>query len=211
MIINPKVTIDIWGDYVCPFCYLEMPITDRLQTHFEEDILIEWHAFELRPDPVPSLNPDGEYLHRVWGESVYPMAEDRGLKLKLPPVQPRSRKAFEATAFARDQDMATLMHRAIFHSFFAEGRNIGSIDVLVDIGSNLGLDADQLQAALVGNLHTARVLKDEAMAEQLGITAVPTMLIRRADEPIENAARVSGAVAYEPIHDVVMEILNRAN
>ena len=211
MIINPKVKIDIWGDYVCPFCYLEMPITDRLQTHFEEDILIEWHAFELRPDPVPTLNPDGEYLHRVWGQSVYPMAEERGMKLKLPPVQPRSRKAFEATAFARDQDMATLMHRAIFHSFFAEGRNIGSIEVLVDIGSNIGLDANQLRAALMGNLYTAGVLKDEAIAEQLGITAVPAMLIRRVDEPIEDAARVSGAVAYEPIHDIVMEILNRAN
>ena len=211
MIINPKVKIDIWGDYVCPFCYLEMPITDRLQTHFEEDILIEWHAFELRPDPVPTLNPDGEYLHRVWGQSVYPMAEERGMKLKLPPVQPRSRKAFEATAFARDQDMTTLMHRAIFHSFFAEGRNIGSIEVLADIGSNIGLAADQLRAALMDNLYTARVLKDEAIAEQLGITAVPAMLIRRVDEPIEDAARVSGAVAYEPIHDIVMEILNRAN
>jgi predicted DsbA family dithiol-disulfide isomerase len=211
MIINPKVKIDIWGDYVCPFCYLEMPITDRLQTHFEEDILIEWHAFELRPDPVPTLNPDGEYLHRVWGQSVYPMAEERGMKLKLPPVQPRSRKAFEATAFARDQDMATLMHRAIFHNFFAEGRNIGSIEVLADIGSNIGLAADELRAALMDNLYTARVLKDEAIAEQLAITAVPAMLIRRVDEPIEDAARVSGAVAYEPIHDVVMEILNRAN
>lgn len=211
MIIDPKVTIDIWSDYVCPFCYLEMPITDRLQTHFEEDILIEWHAFELRPDPVPTLDPDGEYLHRAWGQSVYPLAEERGMQLKLPPIQPRSRKAFEATEFARNQDMATLMHRTIFHSFFVEGRNIGSIDVLVDIGSNIGLDADQLRAALVGNLYTARVLEDEAMAEQLAITAVPTMLIRRADEPIADAARVSGAVAYEHIHDVVMEVLNRAN
>ncbi len=211
MIINPKITIDIWSDYVCPFCYLAMSIIDRLQTHFEEDILIEWHAFELRPDPAPMLDPDGEYLHRVWRQSVYPMAEERGMKLKLPPVQPRSRKAFEATEFARDQDMATLMHRTILHGFFAEGRNIGSIEVLVDIGSNIGLDAGQLRSALVGNLYTARVLEDEVMAAQLGITAVPTMLIRRADEPIEDAARVSGAVAYEHIHDVVMEILSRAN
>lgn len=211
MIIDPKVIIDIWSDYVCPFCYLEMPITSQLQTHFQEDVEIAWHAFELRPDPVPTLDPDGEYLHRVWGQSVYPMAEIRGMALKLPPVQPRSRKAFEATEFARDQDMGILMHCAIFHSFFEEGRNIGSVDVLMDIGGNIGLDVDQLQAALASNLYTARVLKDEALAAQLDITAVPAMLLRRADEPIENAARIAGAVEYEQIRDVVIEILQRAN
>ena len=211
MIINPKVIIDIWSDYVCPFCYLEMPIADQLQTHFEEDLLIEWHAFELRPDLVPTLDPDGEYLHRIWGQSVHPMAENRGMTLKLPPVQPRSRKAFEATEFACDQDMGNLMHRAIFYSFFEEGRNIGSVDVLVDIGSNIGLDADQLQAALASNLYAARVLKDEALAAQLGISAVPAMLLRRADEPKENATKIAGAVPYEQIRDVVIAILQRAN
>ena len=54
---------------------------------------IDWRAYKLRSDPVPTLDPDGDYLHRVWNASVYPMARAFGMTLRLPPVQPRSRKA----------------------------------------------------------------------------------------------------------------------
>lgn len=211
MIIDPKVIIDIWSDYVCPFCYLETPIADQLHKHFEEDLRIAWHAFELRPDSVPALDPDGEYLHRVWNLCVYPLAETRGMALKLPPVQPRSRKAFEATECARGQAPAAPMQRAIFHAFFEEGRDIGTIEVLVDIGSKLGLDAERLQSALASNLYTARVVEDEALAQRLDIAVVPTLLMRRADEPLESAVRMVGAGAYEQLRDAVIEILQRAN
>ena len=77
-------------------------------------VRVEWRAFELRPDPVPTLDPDGAYLHRVWNQSVYPMARERGLTLRLPPVQPRSRKAHEATAFARSAGRADATAEALF-------------------------------------------------------------------------------------------------
>ena len=32
---------------------------------------VVWRAFELRPEPVPALDPKGEYLMRVWRSSVY--------------------------------------------------------------------------------------------------------------------------------------------
>ena len=82
--------ISVWSDYVCPFCYLELPVLDRLQAEHAEEVEIDWRAFELRPEPAPTLDPNGEYLHRVWNQSVYPMAEQRGMVLRLPPVQPRS-------------------------------------------------------------------------------------------------------------------------
>jgi predicted DsbA family dithiol-disulfide isomerase len=90
---DTKLRIEVWSDYVCPFCYLEFSILERLQRERGQQVSVAWRAYELRPDPVPTLDPDGEYLHRVWNQSVYPMARERGLALKLPPVQPRSRKA----------------------------------------------------------------------------------------------------------------------
>lgn len=84
------VRISVWSDYVCPFCYLELPVLDSLQQRLADTVSVEWRAFELRPDPVPTLDPGGEYLHRVWNSSVHPMAADRGMTLRLPPVQPRS-------------------------------------------------------------------------------------------------------------------------
>ena len=28
---DTKLRIEVWSDYVCPFCYLEFPILERLQ------------------------------------------------------------------------------------------------------------------------------------------------------------------------------------
>jgi predicted DsbA family dithiol-disulfide isomerase len=104
--------ISVWSDYVCPFCYLELPVLVRLQAEHAEEVEIDWRAFELRPEPAPTLDPNGDYLHRVWNQSVYPMAEQRGMVLRLPPVQPRSRKAFEAAEFAREVGRFDPMNRA---------------------------------------------------------------------------------------------------
>ena len=69
----------------------------------QEDSAVEviWCAFELRPDPVSTLDTKGEYLHRVWRDSVYPLSEKLGFNMKLSPVQPRSRRAHEAAHWAR--------------------------------------------------------------------------------------------------------------
>ena len=92
---SPAVRLLVWSDYVCPFCYLEVPVLDAVREHYGDRVVLDWRAFELRPEPEPTLDPDGAYLHRAWGQSVYPLAEQRGMTLRLPPVQPRSRKAFQ--------------------------------------------------------------------------------------------------------------------
>src|SRR4028119_1671701 len=114
--------ISVWSDYVCPFCYLELPVLDRLQAEHAEEVEIDCRACELRPEPAPTLDPKGDYLHRVWNQSVYPMAEQRGMVLRLPPVQPRSRKAFEAAEFAREVGRFDPMNRASLQAFLAAGR-----------------------------------------------------------------------------------------
>jgi integrase len=51
---------------------------------------VVWRAFESRPESVPALDPNGEYLRRVWRSSVYPLAEQLGVTMLLPPVQPHT-------------------------------------------------------------------------------------------------------------------------
>lgn len=172
-----RVSVKIFSDYVCPFCYLGLPGGDRLQRELRDQVEVEWKAFELRPEPAPLLDPRGEYLARVWSEVVYPLARERKMRLRLPPVQPRSRKAFEAAAFARDQGKFPVLHEALFRAFFQEGRDIGQVEVLVEIGGEVGLDRDALHRALASGQYTDRVLQDQAEAGRLRITGVPTHIV----------------------------------
>jgi predicted DsbA family dithiol-disulfide isomerase len=207
---DTRITLDIWSDYVCPFCYLELPAVTRVQQAFGPRLDVVWHAFELRPDPVPTLDPDGEYLHTVWNRSVYPMAQRLGMQIKLPPVQPRSRKAFEAVAFARDAGHFDAMHLALFRGFFEQGRDIGDSAELLSLATQSGLDGDALQAALDDGRYTQQVLQDERRAQALGITGVPLLLVRTAGAPWETAVPLQGAVPYDHLHATVQDVAQRA-
>jgi predicted DsbA family dithiol-disulfide isomerase len=168
---------------------------------------VVWRAFELRPEPKPTLDPDGEYLDTTWARSVYPLAAQRGMLLKLPPVQPRSRLALEAAAFAASHGRFNAMHDALFRAFFEHGQDIGDIDVLCRTGQEAGLDTDALKQALHDGRHTAEVLDDEALAHQLGVTGVPLSLLRRGDAPWEEALPLRGAVPYATFELAVRELL----
>lgn len=196
-----SVRILVWSDYVCPFCYLELPVLDRLREELGEAVSIEWRAFELRPEPAPTLDPNGEYLHRVWNASVYPMAVERGMTLRLPPVQPRSRRALEAAEFAREAGRYEVMHHALFAAFFEEGRDIGEMGVLLGIAGALGLDRNALQAALQDGRHTAKVLEDQRLAHEVGISGVPGMVITAG----EQGYLMSGAQPYDAVRQAVAQ------
>jgi predicted DsbA family dithiol-disulfide isomerase len=145
----------------------------------DPDVAIVWRAFELRPDPVPTLDPNGEYLHRVWGSSVYPLAENLGIDIKLPPVQPRSRRAHEAAHWARRHGKFREYNDALFRAFFQRGEDIGNIEVFVRLASDIGLDGHDLRAALDNGLYLENVLADEREAKKLGLSGVPAFVANR--------------------------------
>jgi predicted DsbA family dithiol-disulfide isomerase len=205
MISESQIAVEIWSDYVCPFCYLELPAVQELKSEFGPRLDAIWHAFELRPDPAPTLDPKSEYLHDVWERSVYPMAQERDITLRLPPVQPRSRKAFEAAFHAESKGRFDEMHAALFRAFFEYGQDIGELDVLLDIGTSVGIDVSSLKEALENGRFTEKVLKDERHASELGIGGVPFILVRHTDRPLAEALVLRGAVPYESLYSAVVQ------
>lgn len=192
-------TIMVWSDYVCPFCYLALPVLRRVAE--ELDVAVAWRAFELRPAPQPTLDPDGDYLHNVWDTAVYPMAEARGMVLRLPPVQPRSRLAAMTAAFAAEAGAFDTMHEALFRAFFVEGLDIGDRAVLLDIATTSGLDSAALHKALDDPALEARIEADEALAARIGITGVPGLLLRHGT----GNYLISGAQPFDVIAGAVAE------
>ena len=57
--------------------------------------------FELRPYPNETLKPDGDYLQRAWQKSVYPIARQLGVPIKLPTVSPQPHLDGKYTVFGK--------------------------------------------------------------------------------------------------------------
>ncbi|MGV8921100.1 MAG: DsbA family oxidoreductase [Pseudomonas sp.] len=195
---DSQLIVDIWSDYVCPFCYLQLPVFEQLQSDYGARIAVQWHAFELRPEPMATLDPDADYLRSTWTRSIYPMAQKRKVLIKLPTVQPRSRNVLEAAAFAKSQGMFADFHKQAFRAFFEFGRDIGQVTELLELGANIGLDRGALNTALSNHSYAEQIVADEGLAEQLGLRAVPAFLVRRADQPLSAAKVLKGAQNIEP-------------
>ena len=142
-------------------------------------VAVVWRAFELRPEPVPTLDPGGEYLTRVWASSVYPLAARLGMKIALPPVQPRSRLAHEAAHWARSEHRFDDYNAGVFRAFFERGEDIGEPGVLVSLANELGLPGASLERALATHAFTPGVLDDERTARLLGVSGVPAFVADR--------------------------------
>ena len=101
-----STSVDVFIDYVCPFCFLVEPALEELRR--DRDVKVNIRPFELRPDPVPTLRPEDDYLPRVWNDLVYPMAERIGIPIRLPSVspQPRTEKAFLVLQLAHEHNIA---------------------------------------------------------------------------------------------------------
>ena len=129
------VKVQVWSDFVCPFCMIaEQPLLEAVRA-FGLPVDIEWMPFELRPHPTPTLRPEGRHLQTVWPQSVYPVAERFGVELRLPSVspQPYTALAWQGYQFARANGRGHDYNDLVLRAFFQEDRNIGRVDGLAQI------------------------------------------------------------------------------
>jgi predicted DsbA family dithiol-disulfide isomerase len=171
------VKIQVWTDFVCPFCLLGESIVEKAIEGL--DVEIEWMPFELRPYPTPTLKPEDEYLPRVWKASVYPMAERLGVPIKLPTVspQPYTRKAFLGLQYAKQEGKGNAYATAVMKAFFQQNLNIGEDDVLKNILQGLGLNPAGLEEFVSSHDANAQHDADLQLARRVGIQAVPSLLV----------------------------------
>jgi predicted DsbA family dithiol-disulfide isomerase len=157
----------------------------------DPDVEIIWRAFELRPEPVPMIDPNSDYLRRAWRDSVAPLAERLGVTMRFPPVKPRTRLAHEAAHWARTQGRFEDYHKEIFRAFFERGEDIGDAEVLIALAHQLALERNSLRQALTSHEFAASVLADEGEAARLGVSGVPAFVANRKAaltgvQPVEN-------------------------
>jgi predicted DsbA family dithiol-disulfide isomerase len=99
-----------------------------------------------------------------------------GLRLTPPRLVPWTRKAHELHAHAARHGVSDEVRLAVFDAFFSEGKDIGRVDVLVDIGAGAGLERLETKAVLDVDRHETDVASLRREAQELGVDDVPCYL-----------------------------------
>lgn len=184
MVRNP---IEIWFDFVDPASILtlmELEAARRDQVEWVVTSDFHWFPLELRPPPTPLIGVDDPAVADLWEEARDP-AERMGLALAPPPLVPWTRKAHELLAHASDADPERVdaLRTLIAHAYAVEGRDIGRVDVLVDLAIAHGLDRTETRAVLDVDRYEAEVAAAAQRAAAAGVSRTPTLV--RGDTRVE--------------------------
>lgn len=160
-------------DYLDPLSYLQELELGAL----EQDVgtpLATRVPLEIRPPPEPLLDPDGDEWQHRW-RAACAIAADVGVDLEAPPILPWTRKAHELVLHAAEKGLGARAHRAVFHAVFAEGADVGRVDVLVGIAERLNMDATEAKAVLDVDRHTGAVSDSRREALASGVAQPPAL------------------------------------
>lgn len=161
----------VYHDFVSPFCRVAVEVVERVAGETGDDL--RYFPFELRPAPAELGSPrEPAWLEEL--ELARDLAEDWEVDLGLPPLLPRTRKAHEAVVHARAAELERPLVLALYRALWLGGRDIGRLDVLVEVGARAGVDPDTLHVALGLDEHAGAVAESQRESEELGITGVPT-------------------------------------
>ena len=207
------ITVEIWSDVVCPFCYMGKRRFENALKEFEhqEGVEVQWRSFQL--DPATRSQPGQsvyEYLAKRKGmpletsrrlhERLAGQAAQLGLAYNFDTaVIANTLDAHRLTHLARQLGHQTEVEELLFASYFTEGRNLEDPETLAGLGAQVGLDPQEVRQMLAGDLYRDTVHSEAREALELGADGVPFFVFNRS-------YAVSGAQPHELFLEVLQKV-----
>lgn len=205
------ITLDIFSDPVCPWCYIGKAHLDRALARIgDHPFRIEWHPFQLNPD-MPRAGMDRrDWLEQKFGGQMeaakahVPLmqaAEAAGVEINLEKMtrMPNTLDAHRLIHWAGIEGKQNAVVDGLFKAYFREGWDIGDIEFLADVAALAGMDRQVTLRLLAGDTDLSDLFARDLDARKKGVRAVPTFLIARQYV-------VSGAQPPEWWEEVAAEI-----
>lgn len=212
-----EMKIEVWSDYVCPFCYIGKRRLEEAiaQAGVGEDIEIVYKAYELDPN---SLADSDRSMVEVLAEkynvsvdeakamtdNVAMQAETVGLQYDFGKMTPAN--TFQAHRLAKLAEAKGLGEEAterLLKAYFIEGQKIGTRNILLELAKEIGLAVDEVETMLDSDAYIEDVKKDIQEAGQIGVQGVPFFVIDRK-------YAISGAQPTETFVDALEKAASEA-
>lgn len=206
-----KIKIDIWSDFVCPFCYLgKKKIESAIEkVGISEEVEINYHSFLLEPDfPTEYSETNIEYLAsrknypreqiKVMHQQLVENGKNYGIDFQFSTsLVFNTVNAHRLMQWAKQFDKSKILKDAIMYAYFTDGIDLSKEENLLKIVENSGLNRAEALQVLDSNLFSQEVENDIYTATQIGIKGVPFFVINdkfaisgsQEDRVFENALK----------------------
>ena len=186
--------LEVFTDYVCPWCYLGDSRIKKIKNEFRVDIQLI--HFPLHPE-TPT---EGRTLIELFGSNQEDIDQknERMKELMILENLPyknrthtyNSRLAQEIGAWAQSIDNETSIHDNFFEAYFVQGLNVGLESVILDVVSKSGLNPEEARKVIKNRLFMKNIDDDWNKSRNYGVTGVPTYVYQKQSmvgaQPHEN-------------------------
>lgn len=202
--------IEVWSDYVCPFCYIGKK---QLEIALEElgygdSIEVEYKSYLLDPTtPVDANSSVYEELQRKYQISldevkkmtanVKARANEVGLDYNFDDMKSANTvKAHRLAKWAELEGKGKDFTERVLKAYFLEGKAIGQTDVLLALVNEVNLPVEKAKQVIETDDYMKEVEQDIAVAQNLGVRGVPFFVI-------DNKYGISGAQPQEVFEQTI--------
>jgi predicted DsbA family dithiol-disulfide isomerase len=191
--MTQALQIDFVSDVACPWCAVGLASLERALERLEGEVPVElrFQPFELNPQMGPEGQDAGEHLAQKYGSTPEQQAANReGIRQRGAAVgfsfnkEGRGRvwNTFDAHRllfWAGEQGARQQrdLKMALLRAYHGEARSPADQQVLLDAAEAAGLDRRQAQEVLESGRYAAEVREREQHFQDLGIHAVPSVII----------------------------------
>ena len=191
--------ITVFYDYICPFSFIGSKRIQQIGAEY--GIAVEWKGYEIHPEYSPQGKKRRQTLRTIrTAESLQSVMEEEKIKFKLPGFVTNSRLCLEAAEFSKTKGKFIEFHNLCYESYFLERKNIGDKDVVLEIGTEVGIHSGELEINLE-NGNMAEILGSyRSEAQKIDVLGVPTVVF--------NDFRVHGVQSVETYRSILAKFSN---
>ncbi|MGL4740027.1 MAG: DsbA family oxidoreductase [Sarcina sp.] len=179
--------IEIWSDFVCPYCYIGKKRLELAIEQFadKENIELIFRSFELDPNAEKSY-PDSidEHIAEKYNMSIeeaksinnniIEQAKEVGLNYNFKDlIRTNTFDAHRLAQYAKEEGKSTQMSERIFKAYFVESLNISDYETLIKLAKEVGLDTSKVSEVLKSDMYSKEVRNDENTAASKAVNGVP--------------------------------------
>ena len=191
--MTQALKIDFVSDVACPWCAVGLASLERALEKLDGAVPVELHfqPFELNPQMGPEGQDVTEHLTQKYGSTAAQQAQSReGIRQRGADVgfafRPQGRgrvwNTFDAHrllywAGEVGEQAQRDLKMGLLEAYHGQGRNLSDPEVLVDVVARAGLDAERARRVLEEGEFADAVREREGYWQQLGIHAVPSVVI----------------------------------
>jgi predicted DsbA family dithiol-disulfide isomerase len=184
--MTDRLDVEIVSDVVCPFCFIgARRLAQALAATPDLTAEVVYRPFLLSPSVPPEGQDLRDHLKRKYGNPepmfrrVEAVAREVGIAMDFGKVRRMSStvRAHTLLRLALSRGTQAVLANDLFEAYFVEGRDIGAMDVLVELGLRHGFTEKGVIDLMERPAELAETRREAEEAAAAGVTAVPFFVL----------------------------------